>query len=134
MGPMDSWEILKREGNLGLYPERGYKLVLIKDAKSKRQVQDLPRGEYKVKVGYLWLIQQAIKPPWAKIVWSRISLPMHSFTAWLFTHNKLPVLQRIGRFLQLPTLECTICRQAKEKHHYLFFECQFAQQIWTQFQ
>ena len=49
-------------------------------------------------------------------------------------YNKLHLLYRIGRFLQLPTLECTICHQAEEIHHHLFFEWQFAQQIWSQFQ
>ena len=102
--------------------------------KVKDKFQAFLEGDYKVKTGYLWSIQQANKPPWAKIVWSRLSLPKHSFTARLLMHSKLPILQRIGRFLQLSSQQCTTCHQVEETQHHLFFECQFAQQIWTQFQ
>ena len=103
----DIWEYTPR-GDISWYWKKRQKV--------KDRFKTFPEGDYKVKVGYFWLIQQDYKPPWTKIVWSRISLPRHSFTAWLLMHNILPVLQRIRRSLHLPSYDCTICHQAEETH------------------
>ncbi|KAJ8427720.1 LOW QUALITY PROTEIN: hypothetical protein Cgig2_022194 [Carnegiea gigantea] len=88
-------------------------LALEKATKSENKFKVYPRREYKVKEGYNWLLQEDGKPQWAKLVWSRISIPRHSFTVWFFIHNKLP--------------------QGPKTHEHLFFECIYARDIWQQF-
>ncbi|KAJ8422480.1 hypothetical protein Cgig2_017608 [Carnegiea gigantea] len=100
------------------------KTSMIRGLKVLRQSQGAyPRREYRVKEGYNWLLQEDGKPQWAKLVWSRISIPRHSFTMWLFMHNKLPMLQRLGRYKCLPSTDCKMCQQGLVTHEHLFFEC-----------
>ena len=66
--------------------------------KVKENFRAYPKKEYTVKQGYKWLTQEASKPTWTKVVWNRVSIPRHSLITWLFMQQKLPVLQRIGRF------------------------------------
>ncbi|KAJ8441434.1 hypothetical protein Cgig2_023620 [Carnegiea gigantea] len=62
------------------------------------------------------------------------SLPRHSFTAWMFMHQKLPVLSRVGRYTNLQSMEHKFCHQNDETQEHLFFECQYAAAIWEDFQ
>ena len=97
----------------------------------KQRFQTYPRGEYKVKEGYIWLLQNANKIPWSKIIWSRASIPRHSITTWLLMHQKLPILQRLARYTQLQSTEWRLCQQNLEMQEHLFIECQFATDIQT---
>jgi len=71
-----------------------------------------------------------LAPPWAKIIWTRISIPRHSLTTWMFMQQILPVLQRLGRYTQLPTTICGMCQQSTETQEHVFFECNYAKDIW----
>jgi len=65
--------------------------------KVKEKFRFYPKDIYKVKEGYDWLLNNPTKAPWHKTLWTRLSIPRHTLTAWLLMHQKLPVLQRIGR-------------------------------------
>ena len=103
------------------------KLIKVKD-----KFRDYPNNTYKVKNGYLWLLNTHNYPPKHKIPWTRLSLPRHSFTAWLLLHQKLPVLQRIGRFLPQINMECRWCHHSIETQDHLFFACHKARDIWKE--
>ncbi|KAJ8452584.1 hypothetical protein Cgig2_004920 [Carnegiea gigantea] len=49
------------------------------------------------------------------------------------TQQKLPVLQRLGRFSQLPSIVCGQCQQGIETQEHLFFGCHYAREIWDIF-
>jgi len=101
--------------------------------KVKERFRTYPKSEYIVKQGYRWLTQTYSNKKWTKLVWNRVSIPRHSLTAWLFMHQKLPVLHRIGRFTHLPFTECGMCYQSIETQEHLFFECHYAKDIWARF-
>ncbi|KAJ8419294.1 hypothetical protein Cgig2_026468 [Carnegiea gigantea] len=42
-------------------------------------------GNYNMQAGYKWYMNSMEKPKWAKVVWSKLSLPRHSFFAWFET-------------------------------------------------
>ena len=94
--------------------------------KIKVKFRDYPKAIYKVKEGYIWL--QTNKPSHSRFraSWKRLSLPRHNFTAWLFRHQRLPVLQRLGRFSPQLSIVCRWCQQSTELHDHLFFSCQKA--------
>jgi len=52
------------------------------------------------------------------------------FIAWLMMSQRLPVLQRIGRFTQLQSLECFLCHMSNETHEHLFFTYNYVEDIW----
>ncbi|KAJ8439478.1 hypothetical protein Cgig2_006995 [Carnegiea gigantea] len=83
--------------------------------------------------GYHWLQQAGDTPKWSKLVWSRVSIPRHAFTMWLFMQNRLPVLHKLHRYIsELPDI-CPICNQNEETQEHLFFRCPYASNIWTSF-
>lgn len=100
----------------------------------KERFSTYPKDEYKVNEGYKWLLNSATNTPWVDIIWSRTSTPRHSFIAWLLMQSKLPVLQHIGRFTQIPSMQCRLCQCDIETQEYLFFECAYAVEIWTRFE
>ena len=92
-----------------------------------------PKADYKINEGYRWQLQLENKPIWSNMVWSRIGVPRHSFTAWFFMHQRLPVLSRLGKFLDIPTV-CPLCQHHTETQEHLFFDCPFAKEIWERVQ
>jgi len=78
-------------------------------------------------------MEDNVNPKWANLVWTRTCIPRHTFTMWLFMQNRLPILQRIGRFTALPSTDCLMCKQCPETHEHLFFECPYAKEIWSMF-
>ena len=131
------WDIVKKKDNLwvqwihGRYIRDGswWEYTSRSDAswywqkllKVRDKFRTYPKAVYKVEEGYAWLLQADSKPPWAKMIWTRISLPRHSLTAWMFMHQKLPVLQRLGRYTHLQNTICGMCQQFTETHAHVFF-------------
>ncbi|KAJ8435391.1 hypothetical protein Cgig2_017668 [Carnegiea gigantea] len=48
---------------------------------------------YSIKLGYLWMLGNRSPQPWSTLIWNRTTLPRHTFTAWLFFHQRVPVRQ-----------------------------------------
>ena len=48
-------------------------------------------------------------------------------------HQRLPVLSRLGKFLDIPTV-CPLCQHHTETQEHLFFDCPFAKEIWERVQ
>ncbi|KAJ8428596.1 hypothetical protein Cgig2_021844 [Carnegiea gigantea] len=69
------------------------KLLRIKEV-FKQPMSDLlgtAGREYKVSKGYLWFLGDQVHQPWSTIVWSKAITPRHTFTTWLFFHQRLPL-------------------------------------------
>ena len=73
-------------------------------SKVKERLRYYPKEDYMVKEVYTWLLNSPTNPPWTKTLWTRTSLPRHTFIAWLLMHQRLPILQRVGRFTQLTSM------------------------------
>ena len=84
-------------------------LLIVKD-----KFRFYPKEDYKVKEGYARLCQTPITPTWSKIIWTRLSIPRHSLTAWMLMHQRLPVLCRMGRYTNLPSTDYRMCHQSIE--------------------
>ena len=100
--------------------------------KIKQLFCNYSKDEYKVNEGYRWLLNSDCRPYWTTMVWSRISIPRHSITAWFFMHQRLPVLSRLGQHMDISTI-CSFCQHHIETQDHLFFECPFAKELWDKF-
>ncbi|XP_059629994.1 uncharacterized protein LOC132272951 [Cornus florida] len=68
--------------------------------------------------------------PWTHLVWSKPSIPKHSFTLWVAIQNRLPTLnQRCTAHINA-TL-CVLCGGEPETHDHLFFNCPYVKPLWT---
>ena len=101
--------------------------------KVRDRFKTYPKVDYKIQEGYAWLLHTPLSPKWTNITWTRISIPRHSLTVWMFMHQRLPVLQRLEKYTQLPSVECSMCHQSPETQDHLFFECSFLNNIWERF-
>ena len=89
------------------------------------------RRSYTVKLGYLWLLGARTHQPWGAIIWNRRSLPRHTFTAWLFFHQRVPVRHRITKFNnQIGEVLCGLCNEEEETLEHLFLSCTWAREFW----
>jgi len=104
------------------------KLLKVRD-----RFRTYPKADYKIQEGYAWLLNVPLSPKWTNITWTRISIPRHSLTVWMFMHQRLPILERQGKHTQLPSVECSMCQQSSETQDHLFFECSYAKNIWEKF-
>jgi len=87
--------------------------------------------EYKVNKGYLWLLGDQMHQPWSTIVWSRAITPRHTFTTWLFFHQRLPLKSRMAKFFPQPGgLSCPLCDRAEETLQHLFFDSSWVTNFW----
>ena len=86
---------------------------------------------FSVTACYLHLLGTMATTPWASIAWSQVASPRHSFIAWVGFHGKLPVMDRLVKFLNqpLPT-DCSLCSSAVETHDHLFLHCRRSRQLW----
>ncbi|KAJ8421075.1 hypothetical protein Cgig2_031368 [Carnegiea gigantea] len=130
-GLMDSIVAFRRQDWWKYTPKSDTSWYCKKLQRVKERFKTYPTEEYKVKEGYIWLLQDSNTPHWGKLIWSRLSIPRHSFTAWIFMHQKLPVLHRIGRFTHLQFTDCKMCQQSTETQEHQFFECKYAKDNWS---
>ncbi|XP_074305635.1 uncharacterized protein LOC141640855 [Silene latifolia] len=85
--------------------------------------------EYTIKKGYSWLRENSQDVSWFHIVWTKWSIPKHSFIAWLYYQqgfNTKDKLLRLGISLDS---SCCICAQEEESPHHLFFQCQYSRRV-----
>ena len=84
-----------------------------------------------MKEGYEWYLNiQTRRPPWAKIIWTNLATPRHSFIAWILMQGKVPVNTTIARYSTGVTTGCDMCNEGEETQEHLFFECKYAKNIW----
>ena len=114
VGQMGTWDVPKRGDWWNYTPKNDTSWCWEKLLKVKERFRTYLKSEHTVKQGHQWLTQTSSYPNWANLVWNRVSIPRHSLTAWLFMHQKLPVLHRIGRFTHLSSTKCGLCQQSTE--------------------
>ncbi|KAJ8420145.1 hypothetical protein Cgig2_024524 [Carnegiea gigantea] len=73
---------------------------------------------------FILLQEDPGKLEWRRILWAKSSIPSHSFIAWLFMLQKLPVKSRLKRFTSFH----------KEDDDHLFFGYVLAKEVWKQVQ
>ncbi|XP_021979803.1 uncharacterized protein LOC110875919 [Helianthus annuus] len=73
--------------------------------------------------------------PWACIVWFPQAIPRHSFLMWLLVCKKLKTQDMMCKWRSAGNANynlmcCSLCTSGPDSHDHLFFECEFASQIW----
>ncbi|KAK1421762.1 hypothetical protein QVD17_24370 [Tagetes erecta] len=66
---------------------------------------------------------------WYNVVWFTHSIPRHAFHAWLVCQNKLNTQDRMKKW-NMNMSCCPLCMRNMDSHEHLFFECDFANQVW----
>ncbi|XP_074305926.1 uncharacterized protein LOC141641152 [Silene latifolia] len=81
-------------------------------------------GEYSIKDGYNWLIQdQNSRVSWYHVVWNRFNTTSHCFNSWLIQQNRLLTLDRLTK-MGIPNQgNCFMCAVHQEDHDHLFAKC-----------
>ncbi|KAJ9536539.1 hypothetical protein OSB04_un000291 [Centaurea solstitialis] len=69
--------------------------------------------------------------PWAKRVWFKGHIPKHSFCLWLVCLCRLPTQDRLADWKHdPPDYKCSLCKVCRDSHAHLFFECDYAKDVW----
>ena len=67
---------------------------------------------------------------WATAVWTSYGIPRHNFHTWLVVLDRCPTRDRLLRWgLQVPPV-CLLCNSFPETRNHLYFECEFAYNLW----
>ncbi|XP_021996389.1 uncharacterized protein LOC110893597 [Helianthus annuus] len=85
----------------------------------------------------VWNDIREIQEPvdWDRIVWYPQAIPRHSFLMWLIVCKKLKTQDimcnwRASGNANYNLLCCSLCTLGPDSHDHLFFECEFASQVW----
>lgn len=106
------------------------KLVKLQNVLSRDLLENCTsNGRYRTVKCYENHIVPAPKFGLYKHVWCSLALPTHRMNFWLMTQGKLLTRDRLGHWIQLPTLNCPVCELETETHSHLFFDCVFSQTI-----
>lgn len=106
------------------------KLVLEKEDKN------LWRGRHGYKQDFstqeTWCLLRSIRPScsWASAIWFTQATPKYAFMAWLAVKNRMSTLDRILSWNPGVVGTCILCKNGAETRNHLFFECDYAAQIW----
>ncbi|KAL9691290.1 hypothetical protein QQ045_011710 [Rhodiola kirilowii] len=77
---------------------------------------------FTVKGSYNLLFNPSDSKEWAKLIWNKLSIPKHSFSAWLAVLNKLPTRERLRGEYQ-GEISCCWCNREVEDGEHIFFNC-----------
>ncbi|CAI9115188.1 OLC1v1016026C1 [Oldenlandia corymbosa var. corymbosa] len=102
----------------------------LKGGVQNRQWQANAGKSYTARSGYIWLrgVKEKYSP--ARIIWSKFSLPKHSFISCLAWKNRLLAAQRLEKMnLVVTDNSCALCQKAVDSKQHLFFRCEYAQQL-----
>jgi len=77
----------------------------------------------------MWYMNLADKVKWARIAWSSLNIPRHSFMTWVLLRNRIPVRARLARFTNIKT-QCQICQEEEETQEHLFYNCKWLKEVW----
>ncbi|KAJ0931049.1 putative RNA-directed DNA polymerase [Helianthus annuus] len=72
---------------------------------------------------------------WDRIVWFPQAIPRHSFLVWLIVCKKLKTQDIMCKWRSSGNANynlvcCSLCTSGPDSHEHLFFECDFASQVW----
>lgn len=68
---------------------------------------------------------------WFSQIWHKAAIPKHATTAWLFTLNRNPTLDRMISWGLDVEDSCLLCGSATESRDHLFFQWHYSSQIWN---
>ncbi|XP_074283637.1 uncharacterized protein LOC141608173 [Silene latifolia] len=85
--------------------------------------------EYTIKKGYLWLRQGRQEVNWYHIVWTKWSIPKHSFISWMYYQQGFNTKDKLFRLGISLDSSCCICAQEEESPQHLFFKCQYSRRV-----
>ena len=71
------------------------------------------------------------KVSWAKVIWTRTSIPRHAFISWIYVQHRLPTKVRLSRFSHQNDLQCLLCGGDAEDDTHLFSTCPYAMEVWN---
>ncbi|XP_024007936.1 uncharacterized protein LOC112083946 [Eutrema salsugineum] len=91
----------------------------VKDSFSSKEVWDMIRNR-KAQVA------------WFPLVWHKVAIPKHAFSAWLFTLNRNPTLDRLSAWGLDVENTCLLCGSSTESRNHLFFECTYSYEVWRE--
>jgi hypothetical protein len=88
-------------------------------------------GNLHLKDAYSFKLQQFQDLHWAKVIWSPDIPPSKSLFVWRLMHDKVPTdEQLLKRGCYLPSM-CNFCCKNAESSFHIFFQCDFAIQLWS---
>ncbi|KAJ8420386.1 hypothetical protein Cgig2_004700 [Carnegiea gigantea] len=72
------------------------------------------------------------KVEWAKVIWARTNIPRHAIVNWVFIQHKLPTKIRLNKYYHQEDTTCHLCKTAIEDEQHLFFNCDYAKDVWRE--
>nr|XP_043639256.1 uncharacterized protein LOC122610327 [Erigeron canadensis] len=74
--------------------------------------------------------------PWVEMVWFPHCIPRHSFHVWLIMKKKLKTQDKMQQWdtsgsTNFNLMCCSLCKHGPDSHEHLFFECDYAMQVWN---
>ncbi|XP_024009376.1 uncharacterized protein LOC112084468 [Eutrema salsugineum] len=81
---------------------------------------------------YVWnsIRERKEEVPWFKLVWPKVRIPKHAFSAWLFVLDRNPTLDRLRRWGCDVEHLCLLCGVGNESRDHLFFYCPYSMIVW----
>ncbi|XP_021985805.1 uncharacterized protein LOC110882000 [Helianthus annuus] len=75
------------------------------------------------------------KVTWENVVWYPQAIPRHAFLMWLIVCKKLKTQDVMSKWRSSGNANynlmcCSLCVSGPDSHNHLFFECEYASQIW----
>ncbi|GKE79808.1 RNA-directed DNA polymerase, eukaryota, reverse transcriptase zinc-binding domain protein [Tanacetum coccineum] len=86
--------------------------------------------QFSVKEAWKVLRIDVPKVLWHKHVWFSQCIPRHAFNLWMAIKGRLKTQDRISRWFGADNMVCPLCKNCKDSHSHLFFQCGFAQGVW----
>ncbi|XP_057512765.1 uncharacterized protein LOC130794818 [Actinidia eriantha] len=89
----------------------------------------MANGELNSKLAYEYFRPKANKLLWPKVIWTTYATLKHAFILWLAMKERLLTKDK----LHDPAADqmCSLCRTENETAEHLFFQCNFARQVWN---
>ncbi|GJU71005.1 protein LAZ1 [Tanacetum coccineum] len=90
----------------------------------------------KVKLAWEALRPRDVEVVWHKTVWFSHCIPRYAFHLWLVMRRSLKTQDRlcpwdVAPSTDLSTLTCAFCKNQMDTHEHLFFECDYAAEVWS---
>nr|GEX12125.1 RNA-directed DNA polymerase, eukaryota, reverse transcriptase zinc-binding domain protein [Tanacetum cinerariifolium] len=86
--------------------------------------------KFSIKQAYQDLSNITDDVKWYKIVWFSQYIPKHLFILWLAIQNRLVTQDRIKKWGSYDLMMCPLCRKDMDSHKHLFFQCEYAANMW----
>lgn len=105
-------------------------IILVEDLKDQLIWKHAENGHLTLKDVYTFKKTPGTKKHWASTIWCKDIPPSKSLLAWRLMHDKVPTDEKLmERGCNLPSM-CSLCSMHSETSFHLFFECNFAFNLW----